>query len=217
MQLQLTLEPELDVRDKKVKSFTVELITIQQATPIIKDWHYSGSTNGLMISHCFGLFSDSNLIGVAIYGGLAMANAWKKYATNRTDVIELRRLACIDNTPKNTESFFIAKTIKWLKRNTQHKLIVSYADTFHNHSGIIYQASNFQHVGMTSPGRIILDSDGRTFHDKSIRTTYTDKDNIKRLKPFASRLKKRLENGEANYVKTPGKHIYVYQLNTQKP
>ena len=188
------------------------MIPIQTASTIIKDWHYSGSTNGLMVSHCFGLFYNENLIGTIIYGGLAMANAWKKYADNPTDVIELRRLACIDLTPKNTESYFIGKTLRWLKRHTDYKLVVSYADPFHGHEGVIYKASNFTHQGFTSKGKMIRDSNGRLFHDKAIRTTYTNKDGVKDLKPFARNLKHRLETGEAMYISTPGKHIYTYNL-----
>ena len=149
-----------------------------------------------------------------IYGHLGMANVWKKYANQREDVIELRRLACIDDTPKNTESYFIGKTLRWLRKNTSIKVVVSYADTYHGHVGVIYKESNFTHVGMTSPGKIILDSDGRTFHDKAIRTTYVNAAGVKKLKPFAQRLKDRLESGEANYVLTPGKHIYLYNLST---
>jgi hypothetical protein len=197
---------------EKVRSFDVRLITIQEATTIIKEWHYSHSTNGLLVSYCFGLFFQEHLIGSMIYGHLGMANVWKKYAKQKEDVIELRRLACIDDTPKNTESYFIGKTLRWLKKNTPIKVVVSYADTFHGHAGTIYKASNFKHVGMTSPGKVILDSDGRTFHDKAIRTTYVNAKGEKNLKPFAQRLKSRLESGEAQYINTPGKHIYLYNL-----
>lgn len=216
IQLSLVPEPkkrfEIDVTQLPVKSFVVKQITIQEARPLIEDWHYSKSTNGLMVSYCFGLFSEDNMIGVMIYGKLGMANAWKKYANTIDEVIELRRLACVDETPKNTESYFIGKTIRWLKKNTDIKIIVSYADAFHGHTGVIYKASNFEHLGLTSPGKLIVDHDGRTFHDKAIRTTYVAKDGVKRLKPFAERLKARLEAGIAKYVKTPGKHIFVYRL-----
>ena len=50
-----------------------------------------------------------------MYGQIAMANVWKKYVSKEKDLIELRRLCCIDNTPKNTESYFIGFTLRWLK------------------------------------------------------------------------------------------------------
>ena len=64
------------------------------------------------------MLDGSTLIGAMIYGKIAMADVWKKYADNESDLIELRRLCCIDDTPKNTESYFIGKTLKWLKQNT---------------------------------------------------------------------------------------------------
>ena len=40
--------------------------------------------------------------------------------------MELRRLVCIDDTPKNTESYFIGKTLRWLKHNTDVEVVVSF-------------------------------------------------------------------------------------------
>jgi hypothetical protein len=145
-----------------------------------------------------------------IFGRLAMAGQWKKYGEKEEDVIELRRLACIDQTPKNTESFFIGKCLKWLAKNTPVKTIVSYADPEYGHKGIIYQASNFKKEGVSSEGRVII-YNGKKFHDKAIRTKYKEE-----LKPFAIELKAALEKGEAVYKKTMGKYIYTYRLK-KKP
>lgn len=202
---------ELDYRDANVKDFLVKKTNITVVKDFIEEWHYSGNVNGLRISHIFGLFYENHLIGSMIYGSLGMANSWKKYADSESDVIELRRLCCIDNTPKNTESYFIAKTLKWLKKNTAYKIVVSYADAYHNHQGTIYKASNFNYEGLTAKGKLI-EYNGRTFHDKSIRTYYVNVNGEKKLKPFAQRLKNALKSGEAYYVDTPGKHIYTYRL-----
>tara|TARA_R100000742_G_C4254074_1_gene72139 strand:- start:263 stop:865 length:603 start_codon:yes stop_codon:yes gene_type:complete len=196
----------LDYRDKKVTDFEVKLITRKDVKDFVENWHYSQSINGLRISYVFGLFCDGNLIGAMIYGPLGMANTWKKYGKEESDVIELRRLCCIDNTPKCTESYFIGKTQRWLKKYTKHQIIVSYADAHYNHTGIIYRATNFKYEGLTSKGRVI-EYDGRTYHDKAIRTKYKGK-----LKPFAQRLKDALDIGEAKYIQTPGKHIYTFRL-----
>lgn len=141
-----------------------------------------------------------------IYGRLGMANAWRKYGEKENEVLELRRLVTLDSTPKNTESYFIGHTLRWLKRNTDVKVIVSYADPNYGHEGTIYRATNFEHVGMTSPGRVI-NHNGRRYHDKAIRTKYKGE-----LKPFAKRLKDALESGEAHYEKQKPKHIYVKHL-----
>ena len=89
--------------DKKVTDFDVKVSNIQVVRDFIQSWHYSKSVNGLRISHVFGLYCDDNLIGAMIYGPLGMANAWKKYGESESDVIELRRLCCIDDTPKCTD------------------------------------------------------------------------------------------------------------------
>ena len=104
-----------------VKNFKVELCERNEIKDFIEKWHYSKSINGLMIGYCFKLMRDNEMIGAMIYGKLAMANAYKKYAEKECEVIELRRLCCVDETPKNTESYFIGKTLKWIKKNTEIK------------------------------------------------------------------------------------------------
>lgn len=187
-------------------SWTVELCERADIRDFIEKWHYSHSINGLMSSYCFKLSHNGEVVGAMIYGKLGMANAWKKYGNTEQDVIELRRLVLIDDTPKNSESFFIGKTLRWLKQNTSIKTVVSYADPNYGHSGIIYQATNFKKVGMTSKGRIII-WNGKKYHDKAIRTKYKGE-----LKPFALKLKQALANGEARYVIQEPKFIYLREL-----
>lgn len=187
-------------------NYKVKPVTRSEVKDFIEEHHYSHNINGLRISYCFGLYDGETLVGAMLYGGLAMANAWKKYGESEEEVLELRRLVLIDDTPRNSESFFIGHTLRWLKKNTKVKTIVSYADPNYGHSGVIYRASNFTHVGMTSPGRVIM-YQGKKYHDKAIRTKYKGE-----LKPFARELKAALDNGEAEYVKQQPKHIYVYKL-----
>lgn len=190
----------------KVKTYKVELCERKEIESFIEQWHYSHNVNGLKSDYCFKLLDGDRIIGAMMYGGLAMASVWKKYVDNEKDLIELRRLCCIDDTPKNTESYFIGHTLRWLKKNTNIKKVVSYADATYNHEGVIYKASNFKYTGMTAKGRVIM-YNGKRYHDKTIRTKYNGK-----LKPYAKIIKEALENGEAEYVKTKGKHIFIYNL-----
>ena len=190
----------------KVRSYKVELCERSEIRDFIEEWHYSKNINGLISDYCFKLLDGEEIIGGMIYGRIAMAGVWKKYADNENELTELRRLCCIDDTPKNTESYFIGHTLRWLRKNTSLKRVVSYADTTYNHSGTIYKASNFKNIGMTAKGRVIMYND-RRYHDKTVRTKYKGE-----LKPFAKKIKAALETGEAEYVKTKGKHIYIYEL-----
>jgi|TARA_B100001079_G_scaffold92302_1_gene79157 hypothetical protein len=202
---------ELDLTKANVKDFVVKPSNLRVTRAFIEKWHYSRNVNGLRISQVFGLFHEKNLIGAMIYGALGMANNWKKFVEAESKVVELKRLCCIDKTPKNTESYFIGKTLRWMKQNSDYDLVVSYADTYYGHEGIIYKASNFKHMGLTTKGKVI-DYNERYYHDKCIRTYYTNKDGEKVIKPFAQKIKGALETGEAKYVEMPEKHIYIYSL-----
>ena len=191
-------------------TYTVEPCERKEIRDFIEKWHYSHNINGLLSQYCFKLMDGDTMVGAMIYGGLGMANCWKKYAENKEDIIELRRLCCIDDTPKNTESYFIGKTLKWLLKNTSIKKVISYADNTYGHKGVIYQASNFKHLGKTAKGRVIM-WNGKRYHDKTIRTKYKGE-----LKPFAKRVKEALEKGEAYYEETKGKEIYLYDLEGRR-
>lgn len=191
----------------KVSDFKVLQCDRSEIADFIEQWHYSKNVNGLKISYCFKLLdANSVLIGAMIYGKIGMANVWKKYATNEEELIELKRLCCIDETPKNTESYFIGHTLRWLKRFTKIKRVISYADMTYLHQGTIYKATNFVYRGMTSKGKVIM-FDGKRYHDKAIRTMYNGD-----LKPFAKKIISALQTGEAVYVPTLGKHIFIYNL-----
>lgn len=190
----------------QLSTLRVELATRNEIKNFIEKWHYSKSINGLRSSYCFKLVSNSEIIGAAIFGKFAMANQWKRFAEAEDDVIELRRLCCKDDTPKNTESFFIAYMLRWLKKHTAIKCVVSYADAEYGHTGVIYKASNFKLLDFR-PGASVIIWNGKKYHDKAVRTKYKNE-----LKPFAKKLVKALENNEAYYAKTKGKYTYVYYL-----
>ncbi|MBH8600105.1 hypothetical protein [Thermoactinomyces sp. CICC 23799] len=194
----------------RIKDMSVELCDVNEIRDFIAKWHYSGGINGVRSRYCFKLLYDGEIIGAAIFGGVAMANVWKKYVSREEDLLELRRLCCIDDTPKNTESYFIGQCLRWLLNNTEVKKVISYADMDYGHEGVIYQATNFEYLGKTSTGRAIL-FEGKRYHDKAIRTKYKGK-----LKPFAQRLREALERGDATYTKTKGKHRYLYDLEARR-
>ena len=189
-----------------VKSYTVKIVDRNHIKDFIESNHYSKSINGCISDYCFALYDGETMIGAMFYGRMAMRNQWKRFSDKESNVTELRRLCCIDETPKNTESFFIGKTLRWLKKNTDIKIVVSYADKEYGHDGVIYKASNFEYLGL-KPGAKVIWHNGKKYHDKTIRTKYKGQ-----LKPFAQRLKDALDAGEARYEKTAGKHTYKYNL-----
>ena len=189
-----------------VRSFKVRRVERRDISLFIEKWHYSGSINGCIADFCYGLYDGEMLIGALFFGRMAMANQYRRFADSPEKVIELRRLCCIDDTPKNTESYFIGRSLRLLRTDWRAGLVVSYADTEYGHQGTIYRASNFRELEPVKGARVIL-YEGKKYHDKCIRTKYKGE-----LKPFARRIKDALEKGTARYVTTAGKRTFVYEL-----
>ena len=194
-----------------VTNFTVEHINRKAVTTFIEKHHYSHNINGIQSYYHFGLYTEGNfglpkMIGAMLYAMPSMPDTAAKYnPINPRRCMELRRLVCIDDTPKNTESYFIGKTLRWLKQNTDVEVIVSFADQHYGHSGIIYKASNFDHFGETAKARVLM-VDGKEYHPR----TMNQKD-----KPYGRAIKKRYLNNDENifWKNRKPKHIYVYYLN----
>ena len=194
-----------------VTEFTVEEIPRKATVRFIEKHHYSHNINGIQSYHHFGLYTEGNfgfpkMIGAMLYAMPSMPHTAKKYNSINPDrCMELRRLVCIDDTPKNTESYFIGKTLRWLKQNTDVEVVVSFADQHYGHVGTIYKATNFEYFGETSPARVLM-VDGKEYHSRSLNQ---DK------RPYGRELKRRYDAGDKNifFKKRKPKHIYVYYLN----
>lgn len=195
-----------------VTDFKVVLVKRNFIKTFVEKWHYSQNINGLNCNYNFALFNEEgDLIGAAIFGWPAMSNQWRRFSDKREDVMELRRLCCIDDTPKNTESYFIGKCLKWLTDNTTLKVIASYSDMEYGHSGVIYKASNFECLGFQKGAPVII-FEGKRYHDHAVRS----KSDGVNLKKYAQRIKDALETGEAYYQETKGKIAYQYILKRKK-
>lgn len=189
----------------QLKEYIVKQVKRSDISKFIETWHYSKSINGCISDYCFALYRpDGIMVGAMFYGRMAMANQYKRFSDNPKDVIELRRLCCIDDTPKNCESYFIGKSLKMLKSIWSGSVVVSYSDKEYNHHGTIYKASNFKQLEDIKGAKVILYK-GKIYHDKCIRTKYKGN-----LKPFAALIKNALLTGEAVYKTTAGKCTFVY-------
>ena len=174
----------------------------------IESYHYSHNVNGVKIAHCFSIEFNGKQVGGVIYGALS-TTAWKKFADSEKKVIELRRLVLLDEAGRNSESRVIGWTLRWIKKHYKDvEVIVSYADPAYGHSGVIYRASNFKYVGMTSPDKGFRDVEtGKTFHSRALRTKYNGD-----YKPFVKRLRSKLEEGKLEVTILPVKHCYVFNM-----
>lgn len=191
---------------------TLRLAVVPAAVvrPFIETYHYSKSTNGCKVSMAFALYEAEEMVGAALFGPLS-TTAWKRYGEKENDVVELRRLVCLDRCPRNTESWLIARCLRILKRETEYKICVSYADPYYGHCGTIYQAANWNYEGQTAPDVLLQTPDGKLYHSRALRTKYNGD-----FKPFVKRLRKLQEDGLLTKVLVPGKHIYTYVLRGEQ-
>jgi hypothetical protein len=185
---------------------TVLEVSVGQVRDFIEQHHYSKNINGCKVSKCFALYYESTMVGAMLFGQLS-TTSWKKYAEKEEHVVELRRLVCLDSCAKNTESWFIAKAIRILKKEAKYKVCVSYADPHYGHMGFVYQAANWSYHGQTAPDTVLLTEEGKRYHSRAMRTKYNGE-----LKPFAKRLQQLHSEGRLTEIKVPGKHIYTYTL-----
>lgn len=194
----------------EVKSYTVEETSFNDSVrKFLKKWHYSDYVN-IQAKHTFclfrpGRFGIPEMIGVCIYTRPAGPTAGQSYHPSAPDkVLELRRLCLIDATPKNAESYFVSRTLRWLKRNTDWEYVISYADTEQGHTGVIYRASNFKYLGQTGVGKR-LEVDGKPMHIRTL--TMTDR-------PYGVEINRRYKAGDEGIklIQTLPKHIYTYDL-----
>jgi len=102
------------------------------------------------ISYAFGLYVHGALMGVVTYGIPASRHLQKSACPGGPDkVIELNRLWLDDALPKNSESWFVSRTLRMLPP----LIVVSYADPLHGHYGYVYRALNFHYAGWTDMER----------------------------------------------------------------
>lgn len=162
----------LDVNDLKCDDIDLNKLEVRQMTTkdargYIALFHYSN----MMVDSTkftFGGFVDDKLIGICCFG---MGSSQSQYKAVIPDIqngehLELTRLWCLHEAPRNTESMLISRALKLLP--PQYKLILSYADSSHGHGGTIYQATNWYYLGTTKGCNRIVDADGNEMHNRLI-------------------------------------------------
>jgi hypothetical protein len=189
-----------------LQNFKFRICKGAEVTALVKAHHYTHSTSGVQYRYAFVAELAGTPVGGALFGQPAMPSTWKKYASRSEDLIELRRLIFIDSAPRNIESRFIGFCLRWLKKNTTLRVVLSYADPFAGHSGTIYKAANFKYLGQTASSRMILWR-GKLRHSKSLQAGRKTE-----IRPYSFLIRAALKSGDASYVTRPGKHIFLYKL-----
>jgi hypothetical protein len=125
-------------------------ISSREATAVVLAHHYLHRAPPISI--CHGLLNDQgDLKGVITFGVPASHHMMKGACPEKPGaVLELNRLWVHDDMPRNTESWFVARSLAAIK---VARIVLSYADTSAGHVGYIYRASNFYYAGWTDMDR----------------------------------------------------------------
>ena len=159
-------------------------------------YHYKGGNIGGGISYCFALMDGLRRMGGAVVGN-------PRHSVYGNNVLDIRRMACSELAPKNTESYFLSKIIWWLKKNTECEKVLSFADLSAGHKGTIYKAANFKKIGETEPS-MHVEWNGKLYHPRSLSID----------REYSYKMREDLKTGKAKLVKGLPKSIWIYEIKS---
>jgi hypothetical protein len=155
--------------------YYIDRITKKQAEELLLTYHYlKDISKGFKSGHNFGLFKKNDfsplnigqLLGAIIFTGLPVPEIAKgAFGLERNEqegLFELSRLCIHPQTQQseyNITSWFVSKAIRQLRKDTEVKAIISYADSDF-HGGTIYRACNFMYCGLTEAKKDFYYADG---------------------------------------------------------
>jgi hypothetical protein len=155
--------------------FYIEKISKKQAEELLLKYHYlkdiskgfkSGYNYGLFKKNEFSPLNIGGLQGVCIFTGLPVPEiakgAFGLQRNQQQGLFELSRLCIHPDTQTeeyNITSWFVSRTIRQLRKDTEVRAIISYADSDF-HGGTIYRACNFTYAGLTDAKKDFYYADG---------------------------------------------------------
>ena len=164
--------------------FYIDRISKSEAAELLLRFHYlkdisktfkSGYNYGLYEKNEFCPLNIGGVKGVCIFTGLPVPEIAKgAFGLQRHEqdgLFELSRL-CIHPTTQQSEynitSWFVSKAIRRLRKETNVRGIISYADSDH-HTGTIYRACNFKYCGLSEPKKDFYFADGTKHSRGSVK------------------------------------------------
>lgn len=151
----------------------------REAIAFVRRHHYIKRASPA--AHRFGLYLRGTLVGVALFGPPASMNAhravWGRTGLCTKRAVTFGRLVLTEDVAGNGESWFIARCFELLadrgvtavescadpwERTDEHGEV-----RFKGHLGIIYQATNGRHIGVTNPSTIHLLPDATVLSNRA--------------------------------------------------
>ena len=133
---------------------------------IVKNHYLHSLPGGTQLA--FGVFLNGRLMGAVTLGvGSFNAHCLVEGALAK-DCLTLSRLWLAEDMPKNSESRVIGVFTRSLKKHTDLKFLLTYADPAQGHDGGIYQATNWLYTGFSDAMPYYVLGDGKPRHSRSL-------------------------------------------------
>ena len=180
----------------------VKPIPVSVARRIIEAHHYLHSLPaGTRLA--FGVFLGPRLLGALILGvGPKQAHSLVEGAAP-DDCMTLTRFWLSNLLPSNSESRVLGVVLRALRRHTNLKFLLSYADPTQGHLGTVYMASGWVYSGLSEPMPLYDLGDGKPRHSRSLSHAFGTH-SLTHFKAHGIFIK---------LVHLPAKHRYVYFLD----
>ncbi len=150
-----------------LQSIRVQPIPFVAAKQILVKHHYLHSLPG-GTKLCFGTFVEGRLLGTITFG-VGPYNAFALVdGACPDDCLTLTRLWLSEILPPNSESRVISVCLRYLKKYTSLKFIITYADPAQGHVGTIYQATGWFYTGLSEATPKYDIGDGVARHSRSL-------------------------------------------------
>jgi hypothetical protein len=191
--------PSMPVFDKS--RCEARLINYETAARMVETYHYAHRVPSIMVA--VGIFIDEILGGVCTYGMPPAKQICDAFDCD--NVLELNRLYIHNYGSRNSESWLIGQSFKFLPKPS---VLVSYADIGQNHIGYVYQATNWLYTGFGNTG-------GSGSHEYIVNNKRMHAKNINNI--YGTIKKHELENRGVTIekLKKSLKHRYVYFLGSK--
>src|SRR5918996_4224149 len=185
-----------------LQQLRVKPVPFVVARKLLEREHYLHSFPG-GTKLAFGAFVGNRLLGALTLGaGPSYAYALVDGATP-DHCLTLSRLWLSDELPSNSESRFIGVVLRSLRKHTDLKFLVSYADPAQGHLGTIYQATGWVYTGVSEAMPLYDIGDGKARHSRSLSHAY----GTHSLEHFSR------HGVPVKLVPQQGKHRYLYFLD----
>ena len=150
-----------------IKNAVMHEIPFKMAQNFILKYEWLGTMGTTKFS--LGMFCDDDLVGVMCFGLTAGTGALSELFgdDNKHLGIVLVRGACASHAHPHSGSWMIGQAKKYLIKKG-YNFVIAYSDPEAGEIGTLYQATNWQFYGFTSPVNYLIRPDGKRVDPKLI-------------------------------------------------